>query len=777
MKIHKKIKIKWILVVTLILLIALPLTANAQSVTSQMSSVFGEVLQGFAQFLAITLKVLQRILWPIFLAIGGLLNNDILFGYGMEQRLLEVWVQIRNFVNIIFVVVLLGVALFNVLAVKPDSEFALKSFLPKFAIALIAVNFSYIGMKIILDVSNVMTYAVFALPSSISQEVATPRFIECKEDNNVKKCTVKTDEESQKTITKVCTAYYGTSKEWKEMEIEINKLSQDQQDSIRSGLLCKLDSDKYSLSDSGFQFFQRFNSRNVALIMAIQFMNVTKVDEVSTGIVKGSTATTKDGKLDVSGLAFQLLFAVILYIVYGAAYLAIFVVLLTRLVALWLFIALSPLIVLKFVLPQSVMPESGGDLGQKFFKNAFAPVLMGVPLTIGYIILEAFKGLSYKSNGGLETALDMVKVDNAAISDLQSMIIAFAAVAVVWVGVFAAARGTFAELATDFIKQKVSGIGKKALQGLKLIPMIPAGQGGKGLSLYQAGAQINKPWEKIMKKYGPGSLASGKIGVNKIRKIGRSTTSTTEEAKKAITGGLGTPRGQKAVYSLLETWRKRSGRQGTFAKEAIRKMGTDYKKLKSGRASAGEVKRIKRIPYLQPAVAAGVAVSTRRLTMAGGTKPGTELASESAANQDISTINQADSLGIVSSGLIQKRNEHRDAFKLKTDKDRKARRDSVQQDISSNHGDEMKNLRKAVGVSTELGAVKSSVGGLDSNAKGDAVKKLEQDLEKASAALKKRNVDDIGRKQILGNILKNKFGDDTKKFVDVNKEIGDLVTI
>ena len=103
MKIHKKIKIKWIFVATLVLLFVLPLTASAatSTVSSQMSSVFGDVLQGFAQFLAVMLKVLQRILWPVFLAIGGLLNNDILFGYGMEQRLLEVWMQIRNFVNII----------------------------------------------------------------------------------------------------------------------------------------------------------------------------------------------------------------------------------------------------------------------------------------------------------------------------------------------------------------------------------------------------------------------------------------------------------------------------------------------------------------------------------------------------------------------------------------------------------------------------------------------------------------------------------------------------
>jgi len=764
MKNRKKIKIKFILVLVLVILVAMPLTAHAQSVSSQMSSVFGDILQSFAKLLSVTLKILQRILWPIFLAIGGLLNNDLLFGYGMEERLLDVWTQIRNIVNVIFVVALLGVAFFNILAFKPDSEFALKTFLPKFAIALIAVNFSYVGMKIILDVSNVMTYAVFTLPSSIGEGVATPEFLKIKD----KKPVVKTDKESKKTVEKICKAYYGTTDEFKEKQKKLDDRGKEGE-TIKKSLFCKIgEGQTYTLTKSGLDFFSRFNSRNVALIMAIQFMNVTKVDDISTDIVKGSTSV-KDKKIDVSGLSFQLLFAVVLYIVYGAAYVAVFVVLLTRVVALWLFIALSPLIVLKYVLPQGVIPESGGDIGAKFVKNTFAPVLMGVPLTIGYIILGAFKKFKYGTMSS-ETVLNAFKIDNSAISDLQSMMIAFAAVAVVWVGVFAAANGTFAEVATDFIKQKVRGLGTKALQGLKMLPIVPSGQGGKALSLYQAGDVTKKPWERMMRLYGPNSLNRGKIDVNDINRIAKSSTATVNEGKRAIATGIETPRGQKAVYNLLKKWKERGGEQGVFAKEAIRKIGGPaYGALKTGKLGPSGKSRIKRIAYLKPNPEVAPSAPRRNRVEAGKGAAGAH--KTTGGDPTLPDINNAESAGIVlSPTMIEQRRKLWDSDISAGEKAR------IRTEI--NGSKEMKTIRKALKAKKEVSAVGSSVNNVSvDNPTDNSVKELKKSLDVADKALKRQDVDPDSRKKLLGGILKKKFGDKSQKFLGDHKEIADLVTI
>lgn len=760
MKIHKRIKIKWILLLVLVIFIALPLTAHAQSVTGQMSSVFGEVLEGLAKFLSVLLKVLQRILWPIFLAIGGLLNNDLLFGYGMEQRLLEVWVQMRNYVNIIFVVVLLGVALFNVLAFKPDSEFALKSFLPKFAIALIAVNFSYIAMKVVLDVTNVATIAVFTLPSSISETLGSTQLVTCATDG---KCTE--NSESKKTIEKVCQQYYGTPKEYTD---KLNKLTDDAPPNvdvaaIKSGMLCEVKSNSYTLSDAGINFFKQYNARNAGLVMAIQFMNVVAVDEVSSSISKD--------KVDFSGLTFNLLFSVILYIVYGAAYLALFIVLLARLVVLWLFIALSPFVALKFVVP-NLMPESGGEIEKQFTKNAFAPVLMGIPLTIGYVILEALRGANLQNKVELGASFKMITIEASGISDLQTMIIAFAAVAVVWVGVFAAARGTVAEIATDFIKQKVKAMGGKAIEGLKLIPLIPAGQGGKGLSFAQAMALNKKPWESLKSRYGAQSIGPQKVTREELKRIQRS--GTVGEAKTAIQEGIENRRLQPQIAALLQGWKTNAtGAKKEFAERTLRRMGPELtKRLRKGKLSAAEARRIGNYRELQGGTPRTSPVASRTPV---GTRTGTgSTASAQGANADITTMRDAEALGVApSASLAATRQKWRDA-RVKNDK---SGMQSAAEDLKNS--DEVKRMRAIVKSSkTQLSSVQTTAKGLNVE-KPDktAIANLKKQLEAASKSMRKSVRDEGERKKILGQVLQKATGNKAGDLVKNAPDIAGLVTI
>ena len=68
----------------------------------------------------------------------------------MEERLLLIWVNVRNIVNILFVFILLAIAFYNV--VGAGDNYHIKR-TPKFIIALIAVNFTYIAAKVVLTVS------------------------------------------------------------------------------------------------------------------------------------------------------------------------------------------------------------------------------------------------------------------------------------------------------------------------------------------------------------------------------------------------------------------------------------------------------------------------------------------------------------------------------------------------------------------------------------------------------------------------------------------------
>ncbi|MBA4336955.1 hypothetical protein C0416_04265 [bacterium] len=716
MKMKPKIKIKFILAAALILVLVLPLTASAQSsgVTSQLSGVFSGTLGSLSEVLTIILKVLQRVLWPIFLAIGGLLNNDLLFGYGMEQRLLDVWVQMRNYVNILFVVLLLGVALFNVLGLKPDSEYALKPFLTKFVIALIAVNFSYVAVKVVLDVTNVMTIAVFALPASIGEGVS-PQIVTCPPEGGP--CVVNT--KATATVDKICKTYYGTTLEFKKTS---NDLEQKDPEADQN-FLCEDKSGTYALSESGMKFFTKFNSRNAALLMAIQFMNVLDVDKISSSI--------SNDKMDVGGLAFNLLFSVILYVIYGAAYVALFVVLLARLVFLWLIIALSPFAVLAFVAP-NLVPSAAGSIQEKFVKNVFAPILIGIPLTIGYVLLEALRMADVSDKAGLATSFSVIKLETSGISDLQSMIIAFAAVAVVWVGVFMAAEGTIAARFTEAIKQTVGGFGMKAVEGLKTIPLIPAGEGGKRIS-------YNKAFNLEPKDSGGGE----KTTTSELKEMAlRPKEFDIEKLRSGIRTGLGTtalPEDRIATFKLLKNMEglKAEPKKQRLAQSVIRELGPDEMEgLKKGKKLAvGKQSTLMNKPYLQ--LDSGVAPPRTPLPPAG-TVP--KQPAPKSTN-DMGVALAGEELGIASpelktaSGELTNANNSGNADRIKA---AETKFNELKPEIDT--------IKKVVKADAEIGDVKKFA--------STDLSKLKAAVATADKALQTNGIGDAAkRKEILGKIL------------------------
>ena len=131
-------------------------------------------------------------------------------------------------------------------------------------------------------------------------------------------------------------------------------------------------------------FFGRFGAQNAALVLAIAMGKTNLLSNV---------ADLPTGSLTVANLIKNSLFSVIFYVIYATAFTALFVVLLARLIALWVMIALSPLMVLKYVLPQGAVSALGdtGELQKKFVKNAFIPIPVALILSIGFIMLEALQ--------------------------------------------------------------------------------------------------------------------------------------------------------------------------------------------------------------------------------------------------------------------------------------------------------------------------------------------------------------------------------------------------
>ncbi len=483
----RKIKInKKLIIILVLILVLVPATAHAQSI--DISDALTTFLRNLAAFLQTTLLLLQKLLWPVLLMIGGLLGNDLLFSSGMEDRLLSIWVQVRNIVNIGFVVILVGLALINVLGIE-DEKFSLKSILPKFIIGLIAVNFSFIAMKIVLDVTNVLTVAVFAMPASIETKLGYTGLIPDIGDNfHVDEYLSEMDKDQKKKMLSICRNLFGEAKDYKPPKQDPKKPTAE--------VICTVNENKqWQYTQRGIDYFNKFNSRNAAMILAIQMMNINQLDEVSNIFVeeKDTKGNVTKVTFDINKLTFNLLFNVILYVVYGSAYVALLAVLLTRLVVLWVLIAVSPVFAIQLVLPNLI--GSGGDMKEKFINNTFAPIMIAIPLTIGYMMLDAYKNVATDKGAVqvLGNSAKVLQIDASGIGDLQRLVMAIGTVAVVWMGVFIYAGKSMAGPLTDFIKQKVQGFGGRVVGLAKYVPLIPGKRGEEKMSIAETMALAEKP--------------------------------------------------------------------------------------------------------------------------------------------------------------------------------------------------------------------------------------------------------------------------------------------
>ena len=479
------------LILSLVLIIVLvPDTAFG---ASELSEELDTVVLKMNKAINVMFSVVHAVFWPILLLIGSLMDNDLIFGPGIGERLREIWVVIRNIVNIVFVFLLLIVAFYNVASGLwgggGEGSFALKTVMPKFIVAVIVVNFSFLGCKVILDTANVLSMAVYDLatvvedydpdkqraqleaticgnPTSVVEENADAGMaqggdspesapeadgIEAWDYNKATVfsqmfCCHNGNPETGDYDSDCAVNYVGTEDEPTEIYPSFNSFAND--------------------------FFKKLDQNNIGVVMAINLGGLNELTSISGN----------KGKIDMKGLTVNTIFSIIMYLVFGIAYIALFIVLLARLVVLWFVIALSPIIVLAWVVPQINQYTSELNLGERFIKHLMAPIIIGLSMSIGYLMASK---LSQTSGAGIETSFgtitggELLKGDSTGalltpnIADIQQLLIAAIAVAVVWLGVFGAADQTIASSVTGKIKEYGTRAAKFAATLPTYLPFIP----------------------------------------------------------------------------------------------------------------------------------------------------------------------------------------------------------------------------------------------------------------------------------------------------------------
>lgn len=499
-----------------------------------------------ATFLLWIEKFLNRLLWPLLFLIGGLMDNSLLFEGGMDEQLLAIWRPIRNIVNILFVLGLVGVALYNVLGLGDEnSEYSIKTILPKLIVAVIAINFSYLGIRVVLDGIDTLTTGVFSIPGQVVEGLDKIVDTSTEEGQEVEKrlCTqiqglspknaktMKEDvliQQQEKSMYDAVAPKYlvGSSfnirgKAQADIEAAITatgkKAEFDQEiAAYEKSMLCS----GYHLTPNGTQYLNRFDSSNAALAMALNMGKIVFYQDLPIEEFK-----------DLEKVAINALFSVLMYIAYAASFIALFVILLARLIVLWLSIALSPVLLLLLVGPAG-LKEKIGDLGkisEQFTKMAIAPLIVAISMASGWIMLRAIQGLNGIGQAdtlgmGLSNGIPVV-----GLTTLQDVMVALGTIAVVWIGVFSAASGTIAQGAVEAIKGGVqTAAGWAAKIPLKHMPLVPIKLPGEdhaepytvsqvGEALHEMKRQSDREDRKLAEKLFPGSQHSKPEDISRAR--------------------------------------------------------------------------------------------------------------------------------------------------------------------------------------------------------------------------------------------------------------------
>ncbi len=391
----------------------------------------------------------------ISIGVGALMDSTFIYDGGMGETLYVMWSTIRDFVNIGFILVLLVLAVIVILG--PDDSGGLtklKQILPKLILGLILVNFTFFGTRVVLTTSDVLATAIFTIPGMV--DVTTIADSEKNDKPMTTFCNKVVNGNVVKglTVAECMTDYAGgieffldedgklTTKAFKDLKPRFDKIKERRA--------------KGTITVNKLR--EKFDKQNAMFSTLLYMMHTVDLQNIKSDQQNVSKIV---GSLFSMGLAIMLAVLIV----------AMFLGLVVRLVILWVLIAVSPLLVLGWVLKELV-PQAGESLGgleldKQFISNAFLPVFIAAPLALGFTMI--FAANAYTPVTGLLGA-----TEGATVGFLK-LVWLIAAFIVIWMGTFGALKkgGEAVSMVTEKIKGGAEAFAGGAMKTLSYMPIIP----------------------------------------------------------------------------------------------------------------------------------------------------------------------------------------------------------------------------------------------------------------------------------------------------------------
>jgi len=507
-----------------------------------------KILESVANASLYVVRIFNPLIHFITFKIGPFLGNDYIFAGNMGEMLHRIWIINRNIVNIVFVLVLLYLALKFIIN---GDETGITKNIGKFAIMLVAINFSWLAGRLVLDAANVATNVVFAIPAGISgvggqtfDEILKEKKNECVVNKNDKGIGVSTSgycipipESSYLVLDANETYNYPKSDKWCDPANSKN---------IEAGYLKNypISGKKPDVQDPAYWKVNTICWKQMEL-KDYQQNNASYYLSYSMAKVQN---LVKNDQTDLINTAVGTLFSLVLQVAYLAAYISLFIVLIIRAAMMWILMAFSPYIVLLMYLKQIGIGVSLGKADsllsiQGFVKWAFAPAKVGAVWTIGFIMITAGQTMdtsSFEKIGGHIYGAGTLFM---GMDTVQQFIWYMMSLGIIWVGTFS----MFADL------EVAGGITNAIKGGVEKYGMMGAKGVGSRLPIFPT---FDDKGKMTMGNYG--QFASGTPLANIGSGGGTSTPGFTSNAEKttkiqnAAEGAKNNPNDEAKIAELLQ---------------------------------------------------------------------------------------------------------------------------------------------------------------------------------------------------------------------------------
>ncbi len=518
-------------VILFIGLLLIPELGFAQGADTSQGS---PALKGLAAISGVIIEVLTFLALLMLNFFGDLLGTDMITGKAAMEAITPMWRWIRDLTNIMFVGVLLFLAFSNLFSSfgigGEGGSWTIKEKLPKLIIAIIAINFSLLGFRVVIDAVNVGTVAIFGIAdtklqpdmSGMNTKLTTSRtWVKISPDQ--KDLMVANTKGVVKDDSPLKGVAGGNScgEAWtKFINKPVNKEQCTGKDSGKGESTCAL----ITVEKEGAFFACRGFRESINDLFCRKWVKweesdydeKTKADNKCVFMIKDSFETILTPKSEpgqnlfaafgsvfmhlerlpalgaeinnLNDVVINTLFSVILALAFIVALIVVFIAMVGRLIVLWITLVFSPLLVGASIL--GIDGGKGGEISGKIVTHLIMPLKIAAAFAVGFVMMSAM----VEWHGGVE---ESSFVFGAALSQLgqdeYSFLWQIATIVLFWMAAFWAVEGSIADTLIQQIKTGAEMLATTTAKTLTIDrPLFTVGTGGKDAA-FSLGSVLQAP--------------------------------------------------------------------------------------------------------------------------------------------------------------------------------------------------------------------------------------------------------------------------------------------